>query len=91
MIIHLYLLIQQIEVSKLGHNLTRDRLCLRQPMFIKILEEIRSYLDDEVWRGNLREQEGRLNFSVSKGFHHLWSAIQFFFCIPIGEREYATE
>lgn len=59
-------------------------------MFEIILKRIQSFLDDPVWHGP-PPANGVMNVDECTEFHRLWSAIQFVFCVPVGEHEYTVE
>ena len=61
-------------------------------LFQVILARIKGYLDDPLWHGQ-PPQNGVLNIDATGGgeFHRLWSALQFVYCIPVGENEYTVE
>ena len=74
----------------LGDLLTRERLCCGLSIFEVILNRIKSYLDDPIWHGK-PPANGVVNIDECTEFHRLWSALQFVYCIPVGENEFNIE
>lgn len=81
---------KQAQIAKDGDLLTRERLCCGLSIFEVILTRIKSYLDDPIWTGNPPEN-GVINIDECTEFHRLWSALQFVYCIPVGENEFNIE
>lgn len=80
----------QADIAAEGDLLTRERLCCGLSMFEILLTRIKTFLDDPVWHGT-PPSNGVMNVDKCSEFHRLWSAIQFVFCIPVGEHEYTIE
>ncbi len=59
-------------------------------MFEVILTRIRSFLQDNVWRGP-PPTNGVMHVDECMEFHRLWSAMQFVYCIPVGTHEFTAE
>ena len=55
-----------------------------------ILTRIKGFLDDSVWHGK-SPANGVINIDECSEFHRLWSALQFVYCIPVGENEFNIE
>lgn len=83
-------LFQQAMISREGDLLTRERLCCGLSIFEVVLNRLRSFLDDPVWVGP-PPANGVMNVDECTEFHRLWSALQFVYCIPVGETEYTVE
>ncbi|XP_052793301.1 cytoplasmic FMR1-interacting protein-like isoform X3 [Mya arenaria] len=81
---------KQSNIAQEGDLLTRERLCCGLSMFEVILKRIQSFLDDPVWHGP-PPANGVMNVDECTEFHRLWSAIQFVYCVPVGENEYTVE
>lgn len=81
---------KQALISREGDLLTRERLCCGLSIFEVVLTRLRSYLDDEIWMGK-PPLNGVMNVDECTEFHRLWSALQFVYCIPVGETEYTVE
>ena len=81
---------QQADIAAEGDLLTRERLSCGLSMFEIVLTRIKSYLDDAVWQGN-PPANGVINIDECTEFHRLWSAIQFVYCMPVGEHEFTIE
>ena len=83
-------LTQQADIAAEGDLLTRERLCCGLSMFEVVLTRIKSYLEDPIWHG-LTPTNGVMNIDECNEFHRLWSAIQFVYCMPVGENEFTVE
>lgn len=70
--------------------MTKERLCCGLSMFEVILTRIRSFLQDNVWRGP-PPTNGVMHVDECMEFHRLWSAMQFVYCIPVGTHEFTAE
>jgi len=84
----------------------RERLCCGLSIFEVVLNRIRSFLDDPVWQvftshfqlpslmsliKGRPPSNGVINVDECTEFHRLWSALQFVYCIPVGENEFTIE
>ena len=81
---------KQADIAAEGDLLTRERLCCGLSMFEIVLTRIKSYLDDALWNG-AAPSNGVMNIDECTEFHRLWSAIQFVYCMPVGENEFTVE
>ncbi len=52
--------------------------------------QCRADLDDPIWHG-AAPKNGVMNIDECTEFHRLWSAIQFVYCMPVGENEFTVE
>lgn len=77
-------------IAREGDLLTRERLCCGLSIFEVILARLRNYLDDPIWIGP-PSLNGVMNIDECTEFHRLWSALQFVYCIPVGENEFTVE
>ena len=77
-------------VAREGDLLTRERLCCGLSIFEVILTRIRTYLNDPIWTGPLPDN-GVMNIDKCTEFHRFWSALQFVYCMPVGENEFTVE
>ena len=59
-------------------------------MFEVVLSRIRECIDDPLWKGQ-PPANGVMNIEECTEFHRLWSAMQFVFCIPLGDNEFTVE
>ena len=82
--------LQQADIAAEGDLLTRERLCCGLSMFEIVLTRVKSYLDDAVWQGE-PPANGVMNIDETAEFHRLWSAVQFVYCMPVGENEFTIE
>lgn len=74
----------------LADLLTRERLCCGLSIFEVVLNRVKEFLDDPVWQGR-PPLNGVVNIDECTEFHRLWSALQFVYCIPVGENEFNIE
>lgn len=81
---------KQSSIAREGDLLTKERLCCGLSIFEIILTRIKSFLDDPVWVGT-PPMNGVMNVDECTEFHRLWSALQFVYCIPVGENEFTVE
>ncbi|RWS24327.1 cytoplasmic FMR1-interacting protein-like protein, partial [Leptotrombidium deliense] len=89
---------KQVSIAKEGDLLTKERLCCGLSIFDVILSRIRGYMlenDDQaaVWIGTTvaPPPNGVIYVDECIEFHRLWSALQFVYCIPVGEGEFTIE
>lgn len=83
---------RQADIAMDGDLLTRERLCCGLSVFEVVLSRIKSHLDDQVWHGNAQQPpNGVMLVDECIEFHRLWSAIQFVYCMPVGENEFTIE
>ncbi|KAF8791362.1 Cytoplasmic FMR1-interacting protein like [Argiope bruennichi] len=81
---------KQAAIAREGDLLTKERLCCGLSTFEVILTRIKSYLNEPVWSGT-PPMNGCMNVDECTEFHRLWSALQFVYCIPVGENEFTVE
>ncbi|KAK4014619.1 cytoplasmic FMR1-interacting protein isoform X1 [Daphnia magna] len=81
---------KQTLIAREGDLLTRERLCCGLSVFEMVLNRIRTFLDDPIWTGPA-PVNGVLTVDECTEFHRLWSALQFVYCIPVGENEFTVE
>ncbi|KAK2176605.1 hypothetical protein NP493_652g01000 [Ridgeia piscesae] len=82
--------VQQADIAGEGDLLTRERLCCGLSMFEIVLTRFKTYLEDPTWNGSA-PSNGVMNIDECTEFHRLWSAIQFVYCMPVGENEFTVE
>ncbi|XP_067662939.1 cytoplasmic FMR1-interacting protein-like [Haliotis asinina] len=80
----------QADIAAEGDLLTRERLCCGLSMFEVVLNRIKSFLNEPLWHG-MPPVNGVMNVDKCTEFHRLWSAVQFVFCMPVGENEFTVE
>lgn len=83
-------LFQQANIAGEGDLLTRERLCCGLSMFEIVLTKIKEFLGDAIWQGT-PPANGVMNIDECTEFHRLWSAVQFVYCMPVGENEFTVE
>lgn len=76
--------------------LTKERLCCALSLFEVILTRIKQFmLENEeqtlIWIGPAAPPNGVIYIDECIEFHRLWSALQFVYCIPVGEGEFTIE
>lgn len=81
---------KQAMIAREGDLLTRERLCCGLSIFEVVLSRLRDFLSDPVWVGP-PPANGVMSIDECSEFHRLWSALQFVYCIPVGETEYTVE
>ncbi|CAG0889224.1 unnamed protein product [Darwinula stevensoni] len=81
---------QQALIAREGDLLTRERLCCGLSIFEMILNRIKGFLGDPIWTGP-PPVNGVMHVDECLEFHRLWSALQFVYCIPVGENEFTVE
>ncbi|KAG1699375.1 Cytoplasmic FMR1-interacting protein [Nymphon striatum] len=81
---------KQAGIAREGDLLTKERLCCGLSIFEVVLARIKSFLDDPIWIGP-SPINGVMNVDECTEFHRLWSALQFVYCIPVGENEFTVE
>lgn len=81
---------KQALIAREGDLLTRERLCCGLSIFEVILGRIKMYLDDPIWCGPA-PTNGVMHIDECSEFHRLWSALQFVYCIPVGQNEMTPE
>lgn len=81
---------KQLMIAREGDLLTRERLCCGLSIFEVVLSRLRGFLDDPVWVGP-PPANGVMNIDECTEFHRLWSALQFVYCIPVGDTEFTVE
>jgi len=59
-------------------------------VFEVVLARIKSFIEDPVWHGGT-PANGVMNVDECTELHRLWSAIQFVYCMPVGENEFTVE
>ncbi|XP_065556681.1 cytoplasmic FMR1-interacting protein-like isoform X2 [Artemia franciscana] len=81
---------KQLTIARDGDLLTKERLCCGLTIFEVVLNRVKEYLDDPVWRG-LPPANGVMSVDECTEFHRLWSALQFVYCLPVGANEFTVE
>ena len=84
------MLLQQADIASDGDLLTRERLCCGLSVFEVVLARIKSFVEDPLWHGGT-PANGVMNVDECTELHRLWSAIQFVYCMPVGENEFTVE
>lgn len=90
--------VKQSFIANEGDLLTKERLCCGLTMFEVILSRIRSFMlesEDKgaLWTGSNYgpPANGVMFVDECIEFHRLWSALQFIYCIPVGDGEFTVE
>lgn len=94
----IYSLSQQASIAREGDLLTKERLCCGLSIFDTILQRIRSFmLENEeqtgIWIGSNHAPppNGVIYVDECIEFHRIWSALQFIYCVPVGDGEFTIE
>jgi len=88
---------KQANIAREGDLLTKERLCCGLSMFEVILSRIRSFMleseESGLWTGLAggTPSNGVMFVDECVEFHRLWSALQFVYCIPVGDGEFTIE
>ncbi|KAK7504118.1 hypothetical protein BaRGS_00004422, partial [Batillaria attramentaria] len=80
----------QGDIVSHGDVLTRERLCCGLSIFKMVLDRVKGFLTDPIWRGD-GPANGVMNVDECSEFHRLWSAFNFVICLPVGEHEFTVE
>ncbi|KAK4336866.1 hypothetical protein RND71_044022 [Anisodus tanguticus] len=87
---------KQAVIAREADLLTKERLCCALSLFEVILTRIKQFmLENEEqtlnWLGPAAPPNGVIYIDECIEFHRLWSALQFVYCIPVGEGEFTVE
>ncbi|KAK7103491.1 cytoplasmic FMR1-interacting protein 1 homolog [Littorina saxatilis] len=80
----------QVDIVSQADVLTRERLCCGLSIFKQLMKRLKDILTDPLWHGQ-PATTGTFNVDECSEFHRMWSAINFFICLPVGEHEYTIE
>ncbi|KAG6463828.1 hypothetical protein O3G_MSEX014088, partial [Manduca sexta] len=82
----------QGQLSREGDLLTRERLCCGLSLFAVVLRRLRGVLCAAAWPApSATHHHAPLHTDDTNEFHRLWSALQFLYCIPVGETQFTVE
>jgi len=81
---------KQRNLARDGDRLTKERIYCGFSIFEVILNRVRGFLNDPIWTGPPPANRV-MNVEECTEFHRLWSALQFVYCIPVGENEFTVE
>lgn len=87
---------EQASLANEGDLLTTERLCCGLSIFDAILNRIKGFLMDDrdqsaVWLGPANNLPVVMCVDECVEFHRVWSALQFIYCIPVGQNEFTIE
>ena len=84
---------QQAYIARDADLLTKERLCCGLSIFETILSKIRDFLerDRSLWMGDEKPRNNIMHIDECYEFYRIWSALQFVYCIPVGEGEFTIE
>lgn len=87
---------EQAALANEGDLLTTERLCCGLSIFDAILNKIKGFLLDDreqasVWIGPANNPPVVIYVDECIEFHRIWSALQFIYCIPVGQGEFTVE
>ncbi|KAL4719440.1 hypothetical protein ACJJTC_015026 [Scirpophaga incertulas] len=81
---------KQSQLAREGELLTRERLCCGLSLFGVVLRRLRAALAGPQWPAPAATHGPALSDDTGE-FHRLWSALQFLYCIPVGETQFTVE
>ncbi|CAG9120097.1 unnamed protein product [Plutella xylostella] len=81
---------KQSQLSREGDLLTRERLCCGLSLFSVVLRRLRACLAAPQWPAPAPKHHAATDLDQND-FHRLWSALQFLYCIPVGETQFTVE
>lgn len=87
---------EQTTLANEGDLLTAERLCCGLTIFDAVLNKIKGFLLDNqdqasVWCGPADNPPVVIYVDECIEFHRFWSALQFIYCIPVGQGEFTVE
>ncbi|XP_038220393.1 cytoplasmic FMR1-interacting protein isoform X1 [Zerene cesonia] len=82
---------KQSQLSREGELLTRERLCCGLSLFAVVLRRLRGCLAAPHWPAPPAPHHAPLHTDDTSEFHRLWSALQFLYCIPVGDTQFTVE
>ncbi|KAH9394332.1 Cytoplasmic FMR1-interacting protein 1 [Tyrophagus putrescentiae] len=84
---------RQAFIARDADLLTKERLCCGLSIFETILQRVREYLekDKSLWIGDEKPKNNIMHVDECVEFYRIWSALQFVYCIPVGEGEFTVE
>jgi len=87
---------EQAALANQGDLLTSERLCCGLSLFDAILNKIKGFLLDNreqasIWIGPTINPPVVIYVDECIEFHRMWSALQFIYCIPVGQGEFTIE
>lgn len=87
---------QQATLANEGDLLTTERLCCGLSIFDAILNKIKGFLLDNrelatTWIGPPENPPVVIYVDECLEFHRIWSALQFIYCIPVGQGDFSIE
>ncbi|XP_045489000.1 cytoplasmic FMR1-interacting protein [Pieris rapae] len=82
---------KQSQLSREGDLLTRERLCCGLSLFSVVLRRLRASLTAPQWPAPPSPHHAPLHTDDTSEFHRLWSALQFLYCIPVGDTQFTVE
>ncbi|KAH9637586.1 hypothetical protein HF086_014226 [Spodoptera exigua] len=83
---------KQGQLSREGDLLTRERLCCGLSLFSVVLRRLRTCLSAPQWPAPpAPHHHAPAHTDDTNEFHRLWSALQFLYCIPVGDTQFTVE
>lgn len=86
--------LQQALIARDADLLTKERLCCGLSIFETVLNRIREFLEKDnraLWCGEEKPKNNIMHVDECVEFYRVWSALQFVYCIPVGEGEFTVE
>lgn len=87
---------EQASLANESDLLTTERLCCGLSIFDAVLKKIKGFLLDDrdlatTWIGPPDNQPVVMYVDECLEFYRIWSALQFIYCIPVGQGEFTIE
>ncbi|KAI5635910.1 cytoplasmic fragile-X interacting family domain-containing protein [Phthorimaea operculella] len=83
---------KQSQLAREGDLLTRERLCCGLSLFAVVLRRLRACLVAPHWPAPpAPPHHAPAHTDDTTEFHRLWSALQFLYCIPVGDTQFTVE
>ncbi|KAJ2941818.1 hypothetical protein O0L34_g10626 [Tuta absoluta] len=83
---------KQSQLAREGDLLTRERLCCGLSLFAVVLRRLRACLVAPHWPAPpAPPHHAPAHSDDTTEFHRLWSALQFLYCIPVGDTQFTVE
>ncbi|RVE40727.1 hypothetical protein evm_014624 [Chilo suppressalis] len=81
---------KQSQLAREGELLTRERLCCGLSLFGVVLRRLRAALQPPHWPAPAPAHAPPQPDDTNE-FHRLWSALQFLYCIPVGDTQFTVD
>lgn len=87
---------EQAHLANEGDLLTTERLCCGLSIIDAVLNKIKGFMLENrdqasVWIGSSQNPPVVIYVDECIEFHRIWSALQFIYCVPVGDGEFTIE